>query len=72
MMGLFWLLVLSGVILMGLNTTFIIMASTVPEYISPIASFIIFLGLAVISLIFILTGFNLHIILPFYSQDILF
>lgn len=65
MIGLFWLLVLSGVILMGLNTTFIVIASTVPEYISPIASFIIFLGLAAISLIFILTGFNLHIILPF-------
>ena len=65
MMGLFWLLVLSGVILMGLNTAFIVIASTIPEYISPITSFIIFLALSAISLIFILAGFNLHIILPF-------
>jgi hypothetical protein len=65
MMGFFWVLVLSGVILMGLNITFIVVASTVPEYISPTASFLIFLTLSAISLIFILTGFNLHIILPF-------
>ena len=65
MIGLFWLLVLSGVIIMGLNTTFIVIASTIPEYISPIDSLIIFIALAAISLIFILTGFNLHIILPF-------
>jgi hypothetical protein len=65
MIGIFWLLILSGVILMGLNTVFIVIASTIPEYIPPAASLIIFIALAAISLIFVLTGFNLHIILPF-------
>ena len=65
MIGLFYLLIATGIILMGANTIFIFTALTIPEYINPIASLFIFIILAAISLFFIYIGFNLHIILPF-------
>lgn len=65
MIGLFYLLVATSVILMICNLIFIITAYQIPEYISPTASFIIFIVLTAISLIFASAGFHIEFLIPF-------
>lgn len=64
MIGVFYILVVTGIVVMGLNIAFATVAFTIPEHLNPIVTLVVFIGLSAISLFFIYVGFNLNIFLP--------
>jgi hypothetical protein len=60
-----FLLICSGVLLMFFNTLFIWNASQLIEYYPPILSMLIFIVITFISIVFLFTGFNINIFIPY-------